>query len=135
MPDPRGVRRQQRDAVGHGYRHQAGRGATDQHFEYGLEFSSIRDAIDEDYVPLGSEEVSTEEEIIFEAVITIARNLDEGIDVAEADVALSQVTVNFGTVESFHAMGLLSTLDRHNHLLSPVSASTKTRGADRGLQW
>lgn len=71
-------------------------------FEASFSFS-IRDAIDEDYVPLGSEEVSTEEEITFEVVITVARNMDQGLDVAEADVALSQVTVNFGTVEPFQS--------------------------------
>ncbi|ESY95486.1 hypothetical protein [Mesorhizobium sp. LNHC229A00] len=69
-------------------------------FEASFSFS-IRDAIDEDYVPLGSEEMYTEEEITFEAVITVARSMDEGIDVAEADVALRPVTVKFGTVEPF----------------------------------
>ncbi|RWE14149.1 MAG: hypothetical protein EOS23_02930 [Mesorhizobium sp.] len=71
-------------------------------FEASFSFS-VRDAIDEDYVPLGSEEVSTEEVITFEAVMTVARDMHDGIDLAEADVALSPVTVNFGAVEPFQS--------------------------------
>jgi hypothetical protein len=71
-------------------------------FEASFSFE-VRDSIDRDYVSLGSEDVSTEVTVDFELAITVPRDLDEGMDSIEVEMARRHIQVDFGTVEPFQS--------------------------------
>jgi hypothetical protein len=61
----------------------------------------LRDSIDRDYVPIGSEHFTTEDEFEFEVVINVRRTLDPEPDVVDVAIAVGRLEVDFGSIEPF----------------------------------
>ena len=58
----------------------------------------MKDGIDNDYVPLGSERCSVEDEIEFQLVITVLQDIDPAPQVVDVEVAMKRIEVDFGYV-------------------------------------
>jgi hypothetical protein len=61
----------------------------------------VRDFVGNDYVRLGVEPYTTEDEIEFDLVITVLRNLDPEPQVVDVEVGKRRLEVDFGAVEPF----------------------------------
>ena len=61
----------------------------------------VMDYVGNDYVRLGTEPYTTEDEIEFDLVITVLRNLDPEPQVVNVEVGKRRLEVYFGVVEPF----------------------------------
>lgn len=59
------------------------------------------DSLDKDNVPLGSRNVNHEEEVIFDLLITVSRELGGEPDIIEVEVAPLRLSIDFGWVDVF----------------------------------